>query len=134
MQGARVVGVWGERGRSTWRVSGSLNFMWSRAMLLSRLRRLLLTGSRSNSVHDKRGGQRATSVAFGGAGDALHPGAVRSNSTMGSAPGAGASSDLKSLGNAERDQARARRKDPTATMPGSSETRHPLSGIRSAVP
>ena len=46
-----------------------------------------------------------------GAGDALHPGAVRSNSTMGSAPGAGASSDLKSLGNAERDQARTRRKD-----------------------
>ena len=49
-----------------------------------------------------------------GAGAALHPGAVRSNSTMGSAPGAGASSDLKSLGNAERDQARTRRKDPTA--------------------
>ena len=84
-------------------------------MLLSRLRRLLLTGSRSNSVHGKGGGQRATSVAFGGAGDALHPGAVRSNSTMGSAPGAGASSDLKSLGNAELwDQARTRRKDPTA--------------------
>ena len=30
------------------------------------------------------------------------------------APGAGASSDLKSLGNAERDQPRTRRKDPTA--------------------
>ena len=37
-------------------------------MLLSRLRRLLLTGSRSNSVHGKGGGQRATSVAFGGGG------------------------------------------------------------------
>ena len=98
-------------------------------MLLSRLRRLLLTGSRSNSVHGKGGGQRATSVAFGGAGDALHPGAVRSNSTMGSAPGAGASSDLKSLGNAERDQVRARRKDPIARVSRAAEARRISEGL-----
>ena len=59
-----------------------------------------------------------------GAGAALHPGAVRSNSTMGSAPGAGASSDLKSLGNAELwDQARTRRKDPTRGVSRAAEAR-----------